>query len=384
MLFSVIFGVSLGLLGVGIINGLVVQRQIEKMDTSLPHLKITHPNYQSDKQANFYISNTEYIISKIFKENKNEIEAITKRINIRGMILHAKQNFPADIYGVDIINEKKVLKLSKYIQKGNYLSQKTSPTIIVGQIVAQKLQKKINDTLQIQCVNIENKSVLFTCKIVGIYHIGQEQFSKTHLFMPFDFLEKHIFLKENQDFSHQISIKLKEKKEANYIKKRIKKSFENQKIDLQISTWIENAPDLAYWSLILDVFFFTFLGLIFFALGITLFNLMAMSVWSRKEELYRLYVLGIPKKKVQLLIIFETILLLIVALPLCFLICYSTIFYFQMYGLDLNFWNQALSVWGYNSKIYLFLSLQYYFYTLFLAFFTSLLAGFLVSRNVFK
>ncbi|TAE76040.1 MAG: FtsX-like permease family protein [Bacteroidetes bacterium] len=381
LLFSVIFGVSLGLLGVSIINGLVIQRQIEKMDTSLAHLKINHLDYQNDKQSIFYINQTENIIKKIKKEI--DIQAITKRINIRGLILNGTQNLAVDIYGVDILNEKKVLQLSTYIRKGVYLSEKDKPQIVIGKALAQKLQKKINDTLQIQTTNIAQKNSILKVKIVGIYEVGQEQFSKTHIFLPFDFLEQYIFLEKKQDFSHQILIKIKKKEQANHIKKQIKSLFVTQKIDLQISTWIENAPDLAYWYLILDVFFFIFLGLIFFALGIALFNLMAMSVWSRKEELYRLYVLGIAQKKVQLMIIFETILLLIVALPLSFLICYGTIFYFQTYGLDVSLWNEAMSVWGYHSKIYPFLSVQYYFFTFFLAFLTALLAGFLVSRNIF-
>lgn len=387
LLFSVIFSVSLGLLGVGFINGLVIKRQMEKMEISLAHLKITNPDYQSDKQSIFYIENTKNIIKKI---NQNiEIEGITPRINTRGLLNHTTQNFPIDIYGIDIKNDNKVLQLSKYIKKGTFLNDEKKPNIIIGTILAAQLQKKINDSIQIQCINIENEMVLFWCKIVGIYQVGQAQFSKTHVFLPYQFLEKKIFLNDNQNLSyqnlsHQILIKIKDKNNAPNIKKQIKILFEQEKIKVEISTWIENAPDLAYWYLILDVFFFIFLGIIFFALGISLFNLMAMSVWNRKEELYRLYVLGIPQKKVQLLIIFETILLLIIALPFSFLLCYGCIFYFQWYGLELNFWNKALSSWGYDSKIYPFLSIQYYFYTFFLAFLTALLAGFLVSRNIFS
>lgn len=382
LLFSVVFSVSIGLLGIAFINGLVLKRQIEKMDTSLAHLKITHLNYKSDKQSIFYIHQTNAIIEKIKKNI--EIEGITKRINTRGLLINQAQNFPIDIYGIDIKEDKKVLQLSKYIKKGNTLAQKKEANVIIGKALAEKLTKKINDSLQIQCVNIDNKVVVFWCKIVGIYQVGQEQFSKTHLFLPLDFLGNVLFPKANEDLSHQILIKIKNKNEALSIKKRIKKLFQKENIDLEISTWIENAPDLAYWYLILDAFFFIFLGLIFFALGISLFNLMAMSVWNRKEELYRLYVLGVAQKNVQRLIIFETILLLIIALPFSFLLSYGSIVYFQVYGLDLVFWNKALSTWGYDSKIYPFLSSQYYFYTFVLAFLTALLAGFLVSRNIFK
>jgi ABC-type lipoprotein release transport system permease subunit len=383
LVLAVVLGVSIGLLGVAFINGLVEKRQKERLDISIAHLKITHQQYNEDKKNIFFIPNTDSIIKEIRKKFK-EIENITYRINFRGLAQKNLQNVLVDIYGVHIENEKKVLKLYQYIYKGTYLQRQKSPEVIIGEELAKKLRLKVNDSLLLQFQLLNEKIHIQKCKIVGIYQISQKNFSTTHIFLPFDFLKKILFqnnIKNKEKIkSHQILFRLDDKKQVKKYQTKLQQLFPH----LKITTWIEVAPDLAYWFVVLDFFFFLFLGLIFLALGITLFNLMSMAVWARKNELQKMYALGISKFHLKLLIVFETTFLLGLGIPVAIFLCFILLLYWQKNGVNLSFWAEGLSVWGYEPIIYPYLQTEYYFYVFILAFVTALLVSFSISSILIK
>jgi ABC-type lipoprotein release transport system permease subunit len=190
------------------VKGLVNQRIKERIDTSLGHAKITHKQYDTEKNARYFL-NSETQKHKytfiIFYKNNKEILHTTTRLNVRGLCNkkekknNKKENEKTtkgekitknidqnivDIYGINPETEIKIFALNKKIIAVNYLNKNFSQKneIIIGNSFAKKNNIKLNDTLIIQYLSKEKIFIKRPYIVVGVFATQNENFDKTHIF----------------------------------------------------------------------------------------------------------------------------------------------------------------------------------------------------------
>lgn len=287
MIFAITLGLWLGIFMVGFVNGLATQRLAFQLENTIAHVKISHQKFSSEKEIKYFVPQFQDIIRNI--QNDTKVRAISPRINFRGMAEHQGNSKNVDIYGVNPSQEKATFNLYKFIKQGNYLAEKQSNTIVVGQKFAKILNLQLGEKIKISFQDLEGKLVFTNFKIVGIYQISNTNFEKTHVFVQAKDLQNIL---TTQPLAHQLAIKIQDYKKAHMFAKQFKGKFKHSKVE----SWVEIAPDLAYIEVMMRSFFLIFIGIILLGLSLAIINTMLMAVLERKQELNMLRALGMKPR----------------------------------------------------------------------------------------
>ena len=109
-----------------------------------------------------------------------------------------------------------------------------------------------------------------------------------------------------------------------------------------------------------------------------------MAVLERKKELGMLMSVGLNKRKVFLMIVFETIFISLVAAPIGILLSYLLISYFGIHGIDLSVVGEGLEEFGIGTRIYTKLSLNNYWTISVLTLIVTFLSSLIPARRALK
>jgi putative ABC transport system permease protein len=147
--------------------------------------------------------------------------------------------------------------------------------------------------------------------------------------------------------------------------------------ELQIQSWKDIAPGIAFLSIIMQNFSYLFVAIILCALLFGITNTMLMSVVDRVREFGVLLALGMKKSKIFLMIILETVFLSMTGGIGGVLLGGITIWYFSAYGLDLSFLAASMESFGSSTMLYPYLpGLMYLFLTIMIILSANLAAVF--------
>ena len=136
----------------------------------------------------------------------------------------------------------------------------------------------------------------------------------------------------------------------------LNKSFPNNKIE----SWGQIAPELGYAQEIMGSVVYIFMGIILIALSFGIINTMLMAVLERKKELGMLMSVGLNKRKVFFMVVFETLFISLVAAPIGIFLSYSFISYFGIHGIDLSSVGEGLEELGIGTRVFTKLSFDNY------------------------
>ena len=167
---------------------------------------------------------------------------------------------------------------------------------------------------------------------------------------------------------------------SDIIKEKLSKLNSNNKVE----TWKDLSPELGSVQELMVWFFFIFMSIILLALSFGIANVMLMAVLERKRELGMLMSVGLNKSKIFFMILFETIFISFIALPIGILLSYFMISYYGQIGIDLSIVSEGLDAFGMKSMVYTSLPFSYYFMITILTLFVTLISSLFPARRALK
>ena len=266
------------------------------------------------------------------------------------------------------------------------LIHKRQDTIIVAQmqIVQEVLAQNnpeiwldIKKKIYLTFVDENGDQQRIKLKVEGIFKTASTLFDRTNIYMKRGDLQS---LLANRSAIHEIGIMCENLNVVDSKVDALNKRFTNNKIE----SWGQIAPELAYAQEIMGSFIYIFMGIILVALSFGIVNTMLMAVLERKKELGMLMSVGLNKRKVLSMVVFETLFISLVAAPIGIFLSYSFISYFGIHGIDLSSVGEGLEELGIGTRVFTKLSLNNYInvtiLTLVVTFFSSLIP----SRRALK
>jgi ABC-type lipoprotein release transport system permease subunit len=201
--------------------------------------------------------------------------------------------------------------------------------------------------------NLEGGIAYIACRVVGIFKTNSTQFDEMYAYVK----QKDLFrILESEVIIHEIAVRVESAEILDSIKSQLQASFPQ----LQIETWIDLAPELAYLSESTSMYTYIFVAIILFALLFGITNTMLMSVVDRIRELGMLIAIGMKKGKVFIMIIMETVLLSLTGGFCGIGIGILTIAYYGNSGIDLSAIATSLESFGASTMLYPFLPAAMY------------------------
>tara|TARA_Y200000002_G_C22678785_1_gene663172 strand:- start:566 stop:1786 length:1221 start_codon:yes stop_codon:yes gene_type:complete len=375
VIISMILGLWSGLFTVAMSRGVNEQRVKSAINTYLHHVQIHNPSFEYNLDINSTIDNP----LKIFDELKRDslIKKYSSRVVISAMASTAHGAQGIKLIGIDSKEEKTFSDISQNIIDGNYFSKIKSKPVIIGKKLADNLNLDLKKKISFTFVDDNGDLQRVKFKVEGIYKSANSIFDGGTVYVKKQDLIKLI---EKKSSVHEIAIVLNNIEQSDIIKEKLSKLNLNNKVE----TWKDLSPELGSVQELMVWFFFIFMSIILLALSFGIANIMLMAVLERKRELGMLMSVGLNKSKIFFMILFETIFISFIALPVGILLSYLMISYYGQIGIDLSIVSKGLDAFGMKSMVYTSLPFSYYFMITILTLFVTLISSLFPARRALK
>ena len=125
-----------------------------------------------------------------------------------------------------------------------------------------------------------------------------------------------------------------------------------------VETWKEISPEMFLLTNMMGQVMYIFVFIIILALGFGIVNTMLMAVMERTKEIGMLMAVGMNKRKIFFMIIFEAVMLTVTAGVIGAVIGSLVTKYFETTPINLSILAKGLEKFGFASQVYTSLSME--------------------------
>jgi ABC-type lipoprotein release transport system permease subunit len=293
-------GLGLLLLMAGVINGEYGSAMDSTIRLQSGHLQIRAASYDESKTSLKWedlIEDPDKVVAQV--ASLAPVKVATPRLFISGIVAIRDESSGVRILGIDPLSEANAPYRSGLLS-GEFLKADDREGILIGEPLAEKLELKVGDTLNMS-VNTSNGDLVeqpFTVR--GIYSTQTYGFDSIIVFMP---LAKAQTIAQAEKHASTIFVLLKDKEQTEAVAAALQGS------KYQVLTWMKmnelvlQTEDLARGFIVV---------LYIIVLGITatvIVNTLVMSVFERTREIGILTAIGMKSSRILAMFLTESTLL---------------------------------------------------------------------------
>ena len=348
---AITFGLWGGLFSSALMVGMMENMVETAISRDLSHIQIHKQDYDQDQDVRSFIPNGSTVLEQT-RQNAG-VESAEGRTVIMGMAASPTSSFGIRIVGLIPEDSRQVTDIHTQVMEGSFFDSQRRNPILIGRKLAERLNLKMRSKVVLSFQDLEGNIVYMACRVIGIFKTNSTQFDEMNAYVKQGDLFRVL---ESEPIIHEIAIRAVTIETIEQIKMELQQAFPT----LQIESWTDLAPELAYLSTSTNLYMYIFVGIILFALLFGITNTMLMSVVDRIRELGVLIAIGMKKGRIFFMILLETILLSLTGGLFGTIIGVLTIAYFGRAGIDLTFVSTGLESWGMAAVLYPFLPAAMY------------------------
>jgi ABC-type lipoprotein release transport system permease subunit len=343
VMLAIASGLVGGLFSSAWMNGMAKQRVKDTFSIETAHIQFHNPEFAD----NFDIKKTILSSPEKLKElSKTEgVKAVTSRLKTSAMAATANKNMGVTIVGIIPESEKEVFGLYKKLDSanGDFFETKKKNSIVISKALAEELKAKLKSKIVLTFQDYNGEITGAAFKVIGIFKTTNSTWDKMHVFVRDADLRKVLELPEGQ--THEIDILLDDHDQAMIISEQLQKRYP----DVLSEDWSKIQPYINFITKYMDIMMGIFMLIILGALGFGIVNTMLMVILERTKELGMLMAIGMTKRRVFAMIMYETIFLALVGAMIGELLSMLLINYYGNAGIDLSSMAEGLETIGYSA-----------------------------------
>jgi len=376
LILSVSIGVWATIAVLGYSFGVVDAYLDFAIQNELAHIQIHQPEYRKRAKTAHYIPNSSQLVERLQEQNLDI--SISSRTLTKGIMTGANGAKRILIAGIIPEQEQHVSRLKQHIRQGSlFEKQSRIPQIIISQKMAIEMDLQLKSMVVLRFQNIEGAIAGGKFKVAGIYKSGQSLFDDYNVYVEQKQLNQ-ILGKEN--ICHQVALLLGTATELTTIQKKLKEILP----ELQVENYREISPEVNLFESQIDFTINITFIIIMLALVFGIINTMLMAVLNRQYELGVLMAIGMHKKQIFWMILLETVLLCVLALPFGLFLGWLSVFLSGSYGIDFANYASGLEQFGQATIVYPQLAFSYYVKMCAYIFITAVLAAIYPARKAVR
>lgn len=371
---SIVLGIWAGIFVIAFCYGLNKQRTVNRIESAVSHIQIHHPEFEKYFETKYTLENP------VALEKKLEANPFIKSFALRslqiGMISSAIKSNGVQIIGVNKAQEKEVTNLYSKLTEGTYFDAKRKNAILIGEVLAKKLNVRMRSKVVLTFQDNENNIVSGAFRVCGIFKTQYSKYDESHVFIENSDLHRLI----QSEGYHQAALICHSINQVEATLGRLETDLQNY----TVKDWKKISPELAYADEVMETWLLLIMVIIMLALIFGIINTMLMVVFERRKELGMLMAIGMNKSKVFALILVETFLLSLVGAPTGMLLAVMTIHLTSYTGIDLSIVGDGLQSVGLSNIIYPVIQPKFYFLTGLMVFLFTLISAIYPSKKALR
>lgn len=214
------------------------------------------------------------------------------------------------------------------------------PLIMLGRDLARVLHVDVGERLFVSVATVDGAMNSIFVKVGGIYRTGTTLHDRHRAMLHIADLRRLLHAGEQ---AHEVSISLDDPERAPELQATLAPKLDP---GLEVRTWREIRPDVARMVELNDMSSAIMTFIIFFVATLGVVNTMLMAVFERTREIGMLKAIGMAERRIVLLILTESLLLVLVSSLVGVLGGLAIDGYFVVEGLDLRHLTAGFSMGG--------------------------------------
>ncbi|MBE0661887.1 MAG: ABC transporter permease [Bacteroidales bacterium] len=367
MIIAITLGLWAGVSVSALMFGLLDQRFKTSIEQHVSHLQIHNPEFLKDNNVKYGIAESESLMAAVSSDP--EIKTFSGRTIVNGMLATATLTRGINIIGIDPLAEANTTGLDRNIFEGTYFVESGRNPVLIGKKLAEKTKLQIRSRLVLTFQNKDGELVSASFRVAGIFQSANTMLDERNIYV----LQTDIIGYIGHDETiNELAIVAHDLETVNGLSESYSQRFPG----LSVRTWAEISPELSYMQEMSESMLMIILAIILFALAFGLVNTMLMSVFERVHELGMLMAVGMNRKKVFGMIMFETSFLTFLGAMGGMLFGFLTTQFFGRTGINLaKVGGDSLHSFGFPSKIYPSLNADFFLMLTMLVIITAFLTS---------
>jgi ABC-type lipoprotein release transport system permease subunit len=446
VILSIAVGVFAGVFAMAAMNSSVVQRIDAAVNEELSHIQVNNREFRSSSDIQDLIPG--FIKADSALKSLPGVKATTGRIIIRGIASTSAKSSGVEINGIDVQKEKEMFSLHKKVipGTGSYFGADTKfNSVLIGEKLAKELNiiryiltpeavvrldslkipsgviskleplfgerftsdKKFNRELEklltsketekyaiqikeaawsyregskliLTFLDLNNNQTGAGFRVCGIFRTNNDMFEGMSVFVPAGELRALTGMKEGS--WHRLIARL----DNNDLTDEVTGQARVDLPGYEVLSWKEISPDLAMIADFIGQIYGIFMAIILAALAFGIVNTMLMAVLERTRELGMLAAIGMNRKKIFSMIMFESIFLSVVGGFAGMGIAEAVIAATQKNGINLMKYSEGMEAFGYSAHLFPTIDAGFFVSTTILIVLTGILASIYPARKALK
>jgi len=302
LIAAIVAGLWAGVVTVGLVNGLMLQRIDYLIESEVTHAQLHHPEFLAEGYSWLSIPNHDEI--KNWLENDDRVKAFSFRTITDGMLQSPVKTSGVRIRGVDIESERRTTTFHENIVEGSYLDDGTSNAVIMGKKLADDHNMEIGNRVVLTFEDTNNELVSGSFNIVGIFQSASTTYDERNVFVRSDDLISQL---SDSPIYHEAGMMLEDEDLASAVVSDLNSSFSG----IEAQTWRQLSPELSMLVELGGVMVILITLIIMIALAFGILNTMLMALFERMRELGMLISIGMSRLRVFAMIMTEAVILTI-------------------------------------------------------------------------
>jgi len=231
-----------------------------------------------------------------------KVVGAAQRINTGGMVSSREGAYPVAITGIQPKREAPVGLLAENIAQGRYLAAGDEDVILIGEALAERLDVTVGDRVTLVGRATHEQMRRRTMTVVGIYDLGLPEMEKRMVYISL--LEAQTLF-DLRDQATEIVVALERVGQEPQVVNTLQAILPGYEVD----PWHELNPELKKNLEANEIFMDVFALVILFIAGIGILNLLLMAVFERTREIGLLAAMGMKRREIMALFLFEGVLM---------------------------------------------------------------------------
>lgn len=289
------------------------------------HVQIHAAGFNKSLAPELTIPDYAAVMEKLPKSSS--VKAVTERIKCEALIGTSENSRGILLMGIDPERESNVTELGNYVRKGEFLSTGHDREIVIGDLLAQKINLAVGDKVVIMTQAMDGTLAGYAYHVKGIFHSGSQQLDEITAYITLSSARDLLGI---SDATHEIVVRLKNRHVIPDFLRDLGLSADTR---YEILTWSDIVPEVEQWATWAEAIIRTILIAVMVVIGVSIMNTVLMSVYERTREFGVMLAVGTSPSQIVRLILLETVVLEIFGILLGIAAGYVVVMYFGTVGI---------------------------------------------------
>ena len=327
---AIAFTFALNLVSLGVSESNYTKMEKAAAEGAGGNLLIHGEGYWENQTNEAFIADPAPILQAL--EGVEGIRRVQRKVYINALLTSPTGSTGARVTGVVPDEDPELDKLSPFVVDGGaFVAAEPNGKIVLGIGVVDELGVKLGDRVVLTATAPNGEVVRALFHLGGVLDTQFEAIDDSSAYVHLADAQKAIGLGEGLT---QLGVVIDEDSHRFETRDAVRKALGAHAAGLELLNWDEAVPELVGFIEVDRSFGYIFDVILFIIVAFGIANTLLMAVMERVRELGLLGALGLNPAKIATLVVFETILVALVALTSGFLLGYGIHVWFRDVGLD--------------------------------------------------